>query len=357
MPDRRDVHSVLYHLPYSDGVGADRWICEAWRNGFETLGYEFHLLQAGEDLQSRVGETRADLFFSAINYLRIEDARVQAELRTIRAQGTKVLLWVHWPLESSVDPRRAEVLLREDPADVYFGEREAEQMEAFQRETRKLYHVIPNAADPKYHYPTPPTQKYAYDVVYLGANLRKKRWFAETVLRPLSRRYRVRLFGPGWTWHDHLLRTCSKACKLSGALGWAKAVDRLRLTVPVDEERQLYSSARIALNFHEREDDGTQPHYIVNQRTFKIPACGGFQICDWVPAIRKYFRDDEIVLAKLDADDWLRKVEYFLTHHAERQAIQEKGTQRALNEHMSTMRVRRVLELTQTTGALEEVGR
>src|SRR5207248_8747832 len=66
--------------------------------------------------------------------------------------------------------------------------------------------------------------------------------------------------------------------------------------------RLYYSSAKICLNFHEREPDGSQPHYIVNQRTFKIPACGGFQMCDEVPAIRKYFSDSEIVLLPLVRD-------------------------------------------------------
>jgi spore maturation protein CgeB len=77
----------------------------------------------------------------------------------------------------------------------------------------------------------------------------------------------------------------------------------------------------------------------VNQRTFKIPACGGFQLCDHVPAIRKYFREDEVILASLDRAEWRDKIEHFLHREAERKEIQERGTQRALHEHMSSNRV------------------
>jgi spore maturation protein CgeB len=338
---------VLYHIPYPDGLGADRWICEGWREGFRALGHEFHLLTAGDRLSERARTTKPDLFFTAINLIDLE--RQQATLRAMRARGTKVFLWVHWPLEARIDPRRAEVLRRDDVADVYFGEREPEQMEPFQRETGKRYHVIPNAANPALHFPVDPVPRYRYDIVYLGANLRKKRWFAEHILGPLRRKYRVGVFGPGWSTRDQLLRAGSRLCRLAGAFQAAKTIDRARITVPPEAERALYSSAAVALNFHEREQDGSQPHYIVNQRTFKIPACGGFQICDEVPAIRKYFDADEIVMVPLDPGAWMARIEYFLGRAHEREAIRAKGAQRALREHLSTHRVKFALALLGTT--------
>lgn len=334
---------VLYHLPYPGGLGADRWICEGWREGFRALGHEFSLFTAGQGLYERARATNSDLFFTAINLIDIE--RERTALRALRDQGVRVLLWVHWPLESRIDPRRSEILRREDVADIYFGEREQEQMERFERETGKPYHVIPHAANPALHFPVDPVPRYRYDIVYLGANLRKKRWFVHNVLRPLGKRYRVGVFGPGWDARDHVLRLGSKISKMAGAFAVAGWIDRARIAVPPEAERALYSSATISLNFHEREDDGSQPHYIVNQRTFKVPACGGFQICDHVPAIRKYFAEDELVMAPLDRDEWMAKIEHFLQRESERKAIQTKATQRAQREHMSTNRVRRVLEL------------
>jgi len=337
------VVKVFYHIPHPDGLGADRWICDAWREGFQRLGHKFVEVSSLRSLADTSAVQTPTLFFTAINLLDSE-SWVPA-LHRLRKAGTRVLLWVHWPLVPSVERRLADILKDDDIADVYFGERESEQMAQFEAETGKKYHVVANAANPALHFPAKPLAKYQYDVVYLGANLRHKRWFAENVLRPLKARYRVGLFGPRWTARDHVLRAISKVSRLVGLRGVAKCVDRHRITIPPDEENLLYSSAKISLNFHEREPDGSQPHYIVNQRTFKIPACGGFQICDYVPAIRKYFADDEVVLASLDARDWHDKIEYYLAHDDERRHIQAKGTKRALLEHLSTSRVRQVLSL------------
>lgn len=333
---------VLYHLPYWKGLGADRWICEGWKDGFEELGHGFHIVSQDKDILHALEAIRPTLFFSAVNILHPDLA---TSVRYWGRKGTTVLLWVHWPLEASVPRRWRDLLMQEDVADIYFGEREPEQMANFELETGKKYHVIPNAANPRVHFPTQSVGKYEYDVVYLGANLPNKRWFVENVLQPTRAGRRVAIFGPGWNVTDHVLRAISKASRLAGLRGIAQCVDRHRISIPPDEENLLYSSAKISLNFHEREPDGSQPHYIVNQRTFKIPACGGFQICDYVPAIRKYFSDDEVVLASLDAREWHDKIEYYLAHDEERRQIQAKGTKRALQEHLSTNRVRQVLSL------------
>lgn len=334
---------ILYHIPYPHGIGADRWIYEGWKAGFEAVGHDFFILQRGEDIRTRAGEVRPDVFFTAINI--IDPHNASNALQEMRARGTKVFLWVHWPLEHGVHPAAAEMLRRYDVADVYFGEREPEQMGAFAQETGKAYQVIPHAAHPGWHLPTARVARYAYDVVYLGANLRKKRWFARRVLEPLRKRYRVGVFGPGWTLGDHVLRAGSgglRKARVHRLAGW---IDRRRLTIPAAEENALYSSAKIALNFHEREDDGSQPHYIVNQRTFKIPACGGFQICDDVPAIRKYFTEREVVLAGLDAGEWLETIDYYLVHDREREEIRAAGTRRAQRDHLYTHRVALALRL------------
>ena len=146
---------------------------------------------------------------------------------------------------------------------------------------------------------------------------------------------------------DNMLRVASRTCRGLEMRQLALSIDRRRISLPAEQENQLYSSAKISLNFHEREDNGAQPHYIVNQRTFKIPACGGFQVCDYIPAIQKYFDETEIVMAKIDGEEWMEKIQYFMQHEEARRDIQERGTKRALAEHMYTNRVELVLKLIQ----------
>lgn len=308
------------------------------------LGHEFTALTNDDDLGACLRQVRPDLFMSQINVLDIANAEVRREVLAARKSGTKVMLQITWPWAPTFPKERETVLRHEDIADIYFGENEPEQMIRFERETGKKYCHVPNAANPKVHYPGAVDPRLQYDVVYLGANLRKKRWFAENVLPAVRKRWKLGVFGPGWSIRDNTLRAVSKGLRGVGLYSLAGRIDRLRISISEEQERDLYSSAKICLNFHEREDDGSQPHYIVNQRTFKIAACGGFQLCDAVPAIRKYFAEDELITAGLDPAEWMAKIEYYLSHEAERQAIQRKGTSRALADHMSTNRVGLVLD-------------
>lgn len=329
---------ILYYIPYRVGIGADYWIYRGWKHAFEDLGHEFEeLTLANEDWQDKASRMEPDLLLAA-NY--IDLVQRKEFLYWLRKQGTKVALIVGWPMRCEW----VEIIRDEDIADLFFGEREPESMEEFREATGRPYVLIPHAADKLLHFPTPAVEKYRYDVVYLGAYLRKKRGVFHDVLLPMREKHRVGIFGPHWTAGDNLLRVLQHACKTVRAVRVAEWINSARVSVPADEERTLYSSGKIALNFHEREEDGSQPHYIVNQRAYKIAACGGFQICDFVPALRKYFAEDEVIMAT-DPRDWMEKVEYFLAHDDERRQMQRRAAARALQEHTYHARVEQLLGL------------
>lgn len=329
---------ILYYIPHLRTVGADRWIYEGWRDAFLDLGYDFFELTEYDNWNKKVREARPDIFF-ATNI--IDVSKRKDFLMRLRYRGVKVFLVVHWPMHQ----KELEIIRDFKIADVYFGEREPESMTDFESFTKRKYYLIPNAANKKLHFPAKPVEKYQYDIVYLGAKLPKKKWFFNNVLLPLTKKYKVGTFGPHWTLKDNLFRASSKLCKKMKFKPGQIFFDRLRVVIPPEEENQLYSSAKISLNFHEREKDGSQPHYILNQRTFKIPACGGFEICDYVPALCKYFTEDEVITAGLNPKDWFQKIDYYLTHEEERRKIQQKGTRRALRDHTYHNRVNRVIEL------------
>jgi spore maturation protein CgeB len=327
---------VLYYIPHTITVGADHWIYRGWKCAFEDLGHRFYELTAMDDWDEKLLSVRPDLLFIP-NFINLPKRR--ETLRRARMDGVRVFLVVDWPMREE----EVRVIKEENIADVYFGEREPESMVGFESATGRQYCLIPNAANRLVHYPTAASPKYDYDLVYLGAYLPKKKKMIEEILYPLRKKYRVGIFGSCWTLKDNVLRAWQKVCRKAGLMKIANWINVLRVSVPENEENLLYSSARISVNFHEREADGSQPHYILNQRTFHIPACGGFEICDDVPALKKYFREDEVVIGK-DPDDWFEKVEYYLKHEKERKAIQHKGTARALKDHMYHNRVETVIK-------------
>jgi len=330
---------ILYYIPYPHSTGADHWIYEGWKGAFKDLGHEFFEATDYDDLKAKVELTNPDIFFVA-NLCDIV-LKHSETLKWIRNKGIKIFLIVYWPLKKE----EVKIIKEEEIADIYFGEREPESMVEFEKLTGRKYVLIPNAANKLLHFPTKPVKKYQYDVVYLGAKLPHKKWFTNNVLFPLTKKYNVGIFGPYWTLKDNLLRAGQKICRKIRFVKGADFFNKFRIIIPPEEENQLYSSAKICLNFHEREADGSQPHYILNQRTFKIPACGGFEICDYVPALRKYFFEDEVVMAALDPKDWFEKIDYYLTHEEERRKIQEKGTIRALKDHTYHNRVKQVVDL------------
>lgn len=324
-----NIMKILYYIPFIT-VGADRWIYEGWRDAFIDMGHDFIEMRASDEPKRILG-MRPDIFLVA-NFMDLK--KYKDFLCALRKNGTVIAMAIDWPM----DDTRLAMIRDFDIADIYFGEREVESIIDFERATGHAYHLIPNAANKLLHYPKAPEKKYEYDIVYLGAKLPKKKNFFESVLYPLMKRYSVGVFGPYWTVKDNILRSGSKLCK---ALSFSRGVsylDALRITIPPEDESALYSSAKISLNFHEREEDGTQPHYILNQRTFKIPACGGFELCDYVPALRRYFTEGEVVMAR-DPKDWMDKVDHFLSHQSERDRIRRAGMQRALADHTYHQRV------------------
>ncbi|MFA6436776.1 MAG: glycosyltransferase [Candidatus Paceibacterota bacterium] len=332
---------ILYHIPYTETTGAERWIYEGWKDAWQELNHQFYEFKDVDNLAKKVDKIKPDIFWTAHNLINILNENQKNLLKKIRQEGVAVFFFV----DGSLNERELEIIKNEEIADIYIGERELDSMEKFIKLTDRKYYLIPNAADKKYHFPVSSVKKYEYDIVYLGAKLPKKKWFFDNVLIPLTKKYKVGIFGPYWTTKDNLLRATQKICKKIKFSAGVSFLNSFRIVIPPEEENLLYSSAKISLNFHEREPDGSQPHHILNQRTFKIPACGGFQICDYVPALQKYFTENEIITARLDDADWFKKIDYYLNHEEERLRIKKAGTKKALEEHTYHNRVKQVIDL------------
>lgn len=330
---------VLYHINYY-GLGADRWISGGYRDAFQDLGHEFFYVYFHEDLGTAIDRIRPEiLFIVPTDY--VLDHSHWGKLRDARKRGTKIFLMADQTCGEV--PEKIRLYRDGDVADVYWGENEAEWMQDFVGRTGREYVTIPLAANRKYHFPTSPAPKYECDIAYLGAIMPFKREAFQKLLLPLKKRYRVRIYGPGWTIKDRVLRFSAVALRKLNVDRLSTWITKHRVTVPPEEENQLYSSAKICVNIHERGPE-QKNHVFLNERGFKIPACGGFEICDFNRALRRYFTADEVVMTEND-DDWFRKIDYFLHHEDERLKIKEAGTHRVHRDHTYHHRVQLVLEL------------
>lgn len=328
---------ILYHIPHPNVNGAERWIFEAWRSGFRRLGHTVETLKFEDILLDKAIEFKPDLFITDISVINLN--KDGDTINKMRSGGIKVAMMTFWPPLGSAVVNKLP-LTKDSYADIYFGERVDDHL-PFAKDTGLEYTCIPNSANPDHHFPVKAEQSYASDILYIGTNLPHKAWFVKNILKELrkNKKYKVQIIGRGWTFSDFSLRVIRKILILLKMIKLKKFIENRTVKFSDDEERLYYSSAKICLNFHEREPDGSQPHYIVNQRTFKIAACGGFQICDDAKAINDYFENNkEIILLPLNKKKWLDTIAYYLKNETARERIRAKSTKRALDEHMSTNR-------------------
>ena len=230
-----------------------------------------------------------------------------------------------------------------DIADYYFGERELNSMKDFEEITKK-YNLIANAADRTVHKKTKYNEKFDYDIIFIGAKLPKKKFFFENILIPLSKKYNVGIFGPYWTLKDNSLRVITKYLRKFKFDKFNQYLNDLRISIPYERERDYYFSSKICINFHEKENITSHYHKIINQRTFKIAACGGFQICDDIDNIHDYFSNEEIVTAK-SIEDWFEKIDYFIENNKERNKIRENSYVKCQENHMYEHRIQQILKM------------
>jgi spore maturation protein CgeB len=286
-----------------------------------------------------------DVFFTGSNFYQFKALDLPALARH-RRRGMKVFVLVSLyenplnPLYSLArEPEKVRLIREGGFGDAYFNYFPPSLNEAFRAATGYPCHTVLLAANKRLHYPVPPDPRHACDIVYIGSNLAKKREAFRRKLLPLRKRCDVRIIGRDWTLADRALGVLQQGSQYLGL----RVFDRLRsLSVSLEEERSIYASARICVNIHEFQQSVYSNDF--NERTFKVPACGGFELCDNVPGLRDYFAEDEIPLAR-DEAEWFEKIAWYLDHEDERRAVAERASRKVLAEHTYHNRVAQLLSI------------
>ncbi|MFH1867223.1 MAG: glycosyltransferase [Patescibacteria group bacterium] len=326
---------VLYHLPYSESLYADRFIGEGYRDAFIDKGHLFKFLTVEDNFSQLISEFKPNIFITSVYYYQQIDL---IKLSWVRKQGLKVFFNSPLPHQLPFTDELKSVVKNRGFGDAYFGAFDENSGNQLCDLLGIAYHHVPLAANKKYHFPTASVKKYECDIIFMGANLPDKRETFQEWLFPLFKKnYNIKLFGRDWTKLDILKR---KISSLSQKLRLPWLRNLRNFVIPLEEENQLYSSAKISINIHDlrQQREGID----VNERTFKVPACGGFEICDPVLIVRRYFNKDEVVVAR-NPKEWFQLIDYYLNHDSERKVIQAKGTARALRDHTYHNRVDQLL--------------
>lgn len=340
---------VIYHQPSLATINAYRTIYYGYKNAFEDLGHTFITLTADDNLASVLQQHKADLLMTSSHYYWRKSLDLKL-LKSYREKGLKVLVKVDFWQYPSTKRSITEPDSLKDNAEVVrliktgmlgdcFHHVVAPgdwRMEGFKKTTGYDCLTIPLAADkialkPRFR------KKFSSDLAFLGTCSPTKREAFASMLFPLKKQYDLRLYGQDWTTGDRALGWIQRFGQYFN-LPVLKTIRKPKLRL--EEEAEIYASTKVSLNIHEAQ----QVKYggDCNERAFKIPFCGGFQISDNVRCLHDYFIDNkEIIIAK-DTADWFAKISYYLSNPSERAAIITAGQNKVAQHHTYHNRVHQI---------------
>jgi hypothetical protein len=339
---------ILYHIPSPETIYAFRTIYYGYKNAFEDLGHKFVTLTSKDNLKEVLEKERPDIFITSSHnyYLKFLDLKL---IKRYREKGmimfTKIDYW-HSPIKRineakslKDEKKKVEMIKNGLLGDIFFyqTEQDDQRMTGFEKATGKRFETILLAADKKLmHYEHDP--KFESDISYIGTNIPEKRAFFKELLFPLSTKYNLKIYGQDWTLKDIILGWIQRFGQYYN-IDFLKKIQKPKLKL--EDERKIYSSSKICVNIH----DIHQVRYgDINERLFKILACKGFQITNYVPTIKRYFSSSEIICAK-NKKEWFSKIDYYMNHPEKRRQIAERGYRKVMKYHTYHNRAKQVIEL------------
>ena len=225
-----------------------------------------------------------------------------------------VLLFTESPYQ---DEQQAVILSKGHVAAAFTNDKQSAGWLEDETDVRTTY--LPHAYDPGLHYPANVSAFWRSDVFFHGTLWPERK----ELLEKLEDLPNARISGidPHITDVDD-------------------ADEVLENTLDNGDLAQHYRGTKIALNHHRTfigvHGNGKQRHidngaaYSLGPRAYEIAACGTFQLCDNArPELREVFGDSVAVYR--DASDLKDKINHYLRHDAEREAMAREAMKRVQN--------------------------
>ncbi len=345
--------NVIYHVPYLNTRYAGRSIYYGYKHAFEELGHKFKFLTVEDNFYDTLNASNPDTFFFSLNRYSVKYLDIDYLLKYKKNhKNFKTFVWIpFWQSPFSVlrvneTPSLSEMpdmlkILNSGLCDYCYSQVEAEdpRMEGFEKETGFKYYSIPLAAD-KFYMNSTFNRIFEADISFIGTLLPGKRDFIKNNVLPLKKKYDVKLYGQDWNFVEKVL---SYGKKLGQYMNIPVLKDIQKPVLSLEDEASIYKSSTISINVH--EDYQKKFGKDCNERVFKIPLYGGFEITDNSSVIKKYFKEGEEIIIAKDSKDWFDKIDYYMKYPEKRIKIMEAGKARVLKEHTYLNRVKRFIDI------------
>ncbi len=188
---------------------------------------------------------------------------------------------------------------------------------------------LPMAALPSFHSPavlSPLEQRtFGADVAFLGAGYPNRR----VAFKPLVKHKGFKIWGTEW--------------EGDGVL--AAYVQQKGARISPEDSVKIYTATKVNLNLHSSVHASTviSEGDFVNPRTFELASIGAFQLVDKRSLMAELF-DEDMLATFHNLDEMYAKVEYYLKHEDERQAMAQRAQAHVHTEHSYEKRMQSLLE-------------
>ncbi len=346
---------IAYHNPYPTTINAYRTINNGFERAFKELGHEFKYLTPDDNFREFFENYKPDLFITATHFLYQKYLDLDL-LKKYRKENNLVVFAKldFWKVPQNTNQARVSEAKGMQPdiiminkikdgliADIFFHvvEKWDERMNGFEEATGYKFNTIPLAVDSTL-IDTKYDKKWEADISFIGTNSPDKQEIFKEKLFPLMKKYNVKLYGQDWTTFDSLLGWVQRLGQYFN-LPILKSIRKPKLKL--EDEGNIYKSSKICINLHEKNQliGGGD----CNERTFKIPAYGGFQIVDDVKCIKDYLIDGEEIVISKDTKDWFEKIDYYINNVDARKKIIEAGKKKILENHTYKNRVKQIIKI------------
>jgi hypothetical protein len=101
--------------------------------------------------------------------------------------------------------------------------------------------------------------------------------------------------------------------------------------------------ARINLGLLSGRVSGASQGDETTTRTYEVPACGGFMLHERTPEVLRLYQEGKEMAAYGSVEELAQKIDYYLAHPGERQAIAQAGHERCVPAYSYDNRMREIL--------------
>jgi spore maturation protein CgeB len=287
---------------------------------------EVYTVTVEQDVATLAGQIKPDLVLVLLG-----DTFPIDQVKSIREMDIKTAVWF------TDDPYVIDVTTNIAPYYEYVFTQELSCVPYYQMQGCPQVHYLPLAVNTTVFQLQKENTSVPIDVLFMGAGWNNRITLFDQIAPYLANK-KTLIVGSFWDRMEnfHLLS------------------DKIRFGfLSSEESARLINQSKIVINNHRSYDDSTFfnrnskkiPAISINPRTFEIFGCCTFQLSDVRQELHRYFEVGKDIETYSSSSELIEKIDYYLSHEDERNAIARRGYEQTVKNHTYSKRLEFLLHV------------